>query len=224
MSSLRLSVSPPHTHTHTHAHYSLPGWCDQVYDAKRLIGRHFADPQVQADIPHFPFEVIDKGGKPHVAMTRGGKDVVLAPEEISGMVLEKLKATADSFLGEEVLDAVVTVPAYFNDAQRQATKDAGKLAGINVLRVLNEPTAAAIAYGMDQKIKAKRVLVFDLGGGTFDVSLLTIEKGEFRVLATSGDTHLGGADFDQRVMDWCVLRSFIFLAHSCYCARLRRCC
>eukprot|EP00051_Salpingoeca_urceolata_P007291 m.96396 g.96396 ORF g.96396 m.96396 type:complete len:680 (-) comp15189_c1_seq1:921-2960(-) len=177
-----------------------------VYDAKRLIGRRFADKEVQADIPHFPFAVVDRDGKPAVSVQRLDDIQVLAPEEISAMVLGKMKKTAEDYLGTEVTDAVVTVPAYFNDAQRQATKDAGMIAGINVLRVLNEPTAAAIAYGLDRKESAKKVLVVDLGGGTFDVSLLTISSGEFRVMATAGDTHLGGADFDQRLMDYFVDR------------------
>eukprot|EP00039_Didymoeca_costata_P023926 m.8702 g.8702 ORF g.8702 m.8702 type:complete len:679 (+) comp3944_c0_seq1:71-2107(+) len=177
-----------------------------VYDAKRLIGRLFDEKQVQQDIPHFPFEVINKAGRPQIKLKRKDTELIMPPEEVSAMVLEKIKSIAESYLGETVTDAVVTVPAYFNDAQRQATKDAGKIAGLNVLRVLNEPTAAAIAFGLDRKVKAKKVLVFDLGGGTFDVSLLTIDRGDFRVLATSGDTHLGGADFDQRIMDYFVAR------------------
>merc|ERR1712178_19925 len=123
-------------------------------------------------------------------------------EEISSMVLSKMKATAESYLGENVTDAVVTVPAYFNDAQRQATKDAGTIAGLNVLRIINEPTAAAIAYGLDKQMKEKNILVYDLGGGTFDVTVLTIDEGVFEVLSTNGDTHLGGEDFDHRVMDY----------------------
>eukprot|EP00040_Diaphanoeca_grandis_P005656 m.33909 g.33909 ORF g.33909 m.33909 type:complete len:683 (+) comp16893_c0_seq1:61-2109(+) len=177
-----------------------------VYDAKRLIGRLFNEKEVQEDIPHFPFKVVNVVGKPHIVVTRKGEELTMPPEEVSAMVLEKLKKFAEDYIGEEVTDAVITVPAYFNDAQRQATKDAGRIAGLNVMRVLNEPTAAAIAYGLDRKIKAKRVLVFDLGGGTFDVSLLTIDKGDFRVLATSGDTHLGGSDFDQRIMDYFIER------------------
>jgi chaperone protein DnaK len=172
-----------------------------VYDAKRLIGRLFDEQQVQDDIPMFPFDVISVAGKPSIRVHRKDEELIMPPEEVSAMVLERLKKYAEDFIGEEVTDAVVTVPAYFNDAQRQATKDAGRIAGLNVMRVLNEPTAAAIAFGLDRKIRAKKVLVFDLGGGTFDVSLLKIDKGEFRVLATSGDTHLGGADFDQRIMD-----------------------
>lgn len=160
-----------------------------VYDAKRLIGRLFQEKQVQEDIPHFPFEVVDKEGKPVLKIMRKETELLMPPEEVSSMVLASLKKNAEDFLGEEVVDAVITVPAYFNDAQRQATKDAGRIAGFNVMRVLNEPTAAAIAYGLDRKIKARRVLVFDLGGGTFDVSLLTIDKGEFRVLATAGKFH-----------------------------------
>jgi len=177
-----------------------------VYDAKRLIGRLFQEKEVQDDLPHFPFTVINVAGKPNIVVDRKDEKLQMPPEEVSAMVLERLKKYAEDYIGEEVTDAVVTVPAYFNDAQRQATKDAGRIAGLNVMRVLNEPTAAAIAYGLDRKIKAKRVLVFDLGGGTFDVSLLTIDKGDFRVLATSGDTHLGGSDFDQRIMDYFIER------------------
>jgi L1 cell adhesion molecule like protein len=171
-----------------------------VYDAKRLIGRKFADQTVQEDMKHWPFEVVDVEGKPKVVVTAGGRKQ-FSPEEISSMVLAKMKAIAEDYLGTAVKYAVVTVPAYFNDAQRQATKDAGTIAGLRVLRVINEPTAAAIAYGLDSKIKGERnVLVYDLGGGTFDVTLLTIDEGVFEVKATAGDTHLGGEDFDQRLM------------------------
>jgi len=173
-----------------------------VFDAKRLIGRAFTDSTVQADIKLFPFKVMKKNDKPHVEVDVGtGNSKVFAPEEISAMVLVKMKETAEAYLGKEVTHAVVTVPAYFNDAQRQATKDAGTIAGLNVMRIINEPTAAAIAYGLDKKEGEKNILVFDLGGGTFDVSLLTIDNGVFEVVATNGDTHLGGEDFDQRVMD-----------------------
>ena len=171
-----------------------------VYDAKRLIGRKFADQTVQEDMKHWPFEVVDVEGKPKVVVTAGGRKQ-FSPEEISSMVLAKMKAISEDYLGTAVKYAVVTVPAYFNDAQRQATKDAGTIAGLRVLRVINEPTAAAIAYGLDSKIKGERnVLVYDLGGGTFDVTLLTIDEGVFEVKATAGDTHLGGEDFDQRLM------------------------
>merc|ERR1712045_972566 len=174
-----------------------------VFDAKRLIGRDWTDKAVQNDIKFYPFKVIEKSSKPHVKVETGADkgDKTFAPEEISAMVLGKMKETAEAYLGKKVTHAVVTVPAYFNDAQRQATKDAGVIAGMTVMRIINEPTAAAIAYGMDKKEGEKNVLVFDLGGGTFDVSLLTIDNGVFEVVATNGDTHLGGEDFDQRVME-----------------------
>jgi len=174
-----------------------------VFDAKRLIGRDWTDKAVQNDIKFYPFKVIEKSSKPHVKVATGADkgDKTFAPEEISAMVLGKMKETAEEYLGKKVTHAVVTVPAYFNDAQRQATKDAGVIAGMTVMRIINEPTAAAIAYGMDKKEGEKNVLVFDLGGGTFDVSLLTIDNGVFEVVATNGDTHLGGEDFDQRVME-----------------------
>ncbi|KAL6844333.1 hypothetical protein ACP4OV_026006 [Aristida adscensionis] len=176
-----------------------------VYDAKRLIGRQFGDAEVQKDMKLLPYKIVDKNGKPHVEVEVKHGDVrVLSPEEISAMVLTKMKETAEAYLGAKVSDAVVTIPAYFNDAQRQATKDAGAIAGLNVLRIINEPTAAALAYGLDRKgdeEEEKKVLVFDLGGGTFDVSVLAIDGGVFEVLATNGDTHLGGEDFDQRVME-----------------------
>ena len=173
-----------------------------VFDAKRLIGRKFSDPEVQADMKHFPFKVIDKGGKPYVEVQFMGETKQFSPEEISSMILTKMRETAESYLGGAVNNAVITVPAYFNDSQRQATKDAGLIAGLNVLRIINEPTAAAIAYGLDKKGDGERnVLIFDLGGGTFDVSLLTIEEGIFEVKATAGDTHLGGEDFDNRLVN-----------------------
>jgi len=173
-----------------------------VFDAKRLIGRKFADPEVQADMKHFPFKVIDRGGKPVIEVEFKGENKTFTPEEISSMVLTKMRETAESYLGGTVNNAVITVPAYFNDSQRQATKDAGLIAGLNVLRIINEPTAAAIAYGLDKKIEGERnVLIFDLGGGTFDVSLLTIEEGIFEVKSTAGDTHLGGEDFDNRLVN-----------------------
>ncbi|KAF7688479.1 hypothetical protein HF521_013286 [Silurus meridionalis] len=173
-----------------------------VFDAKRLIGRTWSDSSVQQDIKYLPFKVIEKKTKPYIQVEVGaGQLKTFAPEEISAMVLTKMKETAEAYLGKTVTHAVVTVPAYFNDAQRQATKDAGIIAGLNVMRIINEPTAAAIAYGLDKKDGEKNILVFDLGGGTFDVSLLTIDNGVFEVVATNGDTHLGGEDFDQRVMD-----------------------
>ncbi|KAJ8468711.1 hypothetical protein ONZ51_g9466 [Trametes cubensis] len=173
-----------------------------VFDAKRLIGRKFSDAEVQADIKHFPFTVFDKGGKPYIRVQYRGETKEFSPEEISSMVLTKMKEIAESYLGGTVTSAVITVPAYFNDSQRQATKDAGTIAGLNVLRIINEPTAAAIAYGLDKKTTGERnVLIFDLGGGTFDVSLLTIEEGIFEVKATAGDTHLGGEDFDNRLVN-----------------------
>ncbi|KAF9005588.1 heat shock protein 70 family [Cyathus striatus] len=173
-----------------------------VFDAKRLIGRKFEDAEVQSDIKHFPFKVFSKGGKPYIRVEYRGEEKEFSPEEISSMVLLKMKETAESYLGTTINNAVVTVPAYFNDSQRQATKDAGTISGLNVLRIINEPTAAAIAYGLDKKVSGERnVLIFDLGGGTFDVSLLTIEEGIFEVKATAGDTHLGGEDFDNRLVN-----------------------
>ncbi|XP_032490363.1 endoplasmic reticulum chaperone BiP isoform X2 [Phocoena sinus] len=173
-----------------------------VFDAKRLIGRTWNDPSVQQDIKFLPFKVVEKKTKPYIQVdVGGGQTKTFAPEEISAMVLTKMKETAEAYLGKKVTHAVVTVPAYFNDAQRQATKDAGTIAGLNVMRIINEPTAAAIAYGLDKREGEKNILVFDLGGGTFDVSLLTIDNGVFEVVATNGDTHLGGEDFDQRVME-----------------------
>jgi len=174
-----------------------------VFDAKRLIGREWSDKHVQSDVKYFPFKVVEKQSKPHVQVSMGDDkgDKTFSAEEISAMVLVKMKETAEAYLGKKVTHAVVTVPAYFNDAQRQATKDAGAIAGLQVMRIINEPTAAAIAYGMDKKDGEKNVLVFDLGGGTFDVSLLTIDNGVFEVVSTNGDTHLGGEDFDQRVME-----------------------
>ena len=175
-----------------------------VYDAKRLLGREFNDKVVQDDIKKLSYTVVNKSNKPHISVEYKGETKTFSPEEISAMILTKMKQVADSFLGEEVIDAVVTVPAYFNDAQRQATKDAGTIAGLNVLRIINEPTAAAIAYGLDKNGQGERnVLIFDLGGGTFDVSLLTIDDGIFEVKATSGDTHLGGEDFDNILVEYC---------------------
>jgi len=174
-----------------------------IFDAKRLIGRKFADAAVQSDISHFPFTVIpDESGKPLIQATYKTELKTFQPEEISSMVLTKMKEIAESYIGEEVTDAVVTVPAYFNDSQRQATKDAGMISGLNILRIINEPTAAAIAYGLDKKDEEKMVLIFDLGGGTFDVSLLSIDDGIFEVKSTAGDTHLGGEDFDNMLMKY----------------------
>ncbi|ORY18274.1 hsp71-like protein [Neocallimastix californiae] len=172
-----------------------------VFDAKRLIGRRFNDPEVQSDMKHWPFKVVEKSSKPYIQVEFKGETKDFTAEEISSMVLTKMKDTAEAYLGGKVSNAVITVPAYFNDSQRQATKDAGLIAGLNVLRIINEPTAAAIAYGLDKKTDGeKNVLIFDLGGGTFDVSLLTIEDGIFEVKATAGDTHLGGEDFDNRLV------------------------
>merc|ERR1711935_602046 len=172
-----------------------------VFDAKRMIGREWTDSAVQHDIKYFPFKVVDKNSKPHIILNTAEGERVFTSEEISAMVLVKMKETAEAYLGKKVTHAVVTVPAYFNDAQRQATKDAGAIAGLIVMRIINEPTAAAIAYGMDKKEGEKNVLVFDLGGGTFDVSLLTIDNGVFEVISTNGDTHLGGEDFDNRMVN-----------------------
>ncbi|VEN42061.1 unnamed protein product [Callosobruchus maculatus] len=174
-----------------------------VFDAKRLIGRKFDDPKIQQDIKHWPFKVISDCGKPKIQVEYKGEVKKFAPEEISSMVLTKMKEVAEAYLGATVKDAVITVPAYFNDSQRQATKDAGAIAGLNVLRIINEPTAAALAYGLDKNLKGeKNVLIFDLGGGTFDVSILTIDEGSlFEVKATAGDTHLGGEDFDNRLVN-----------------------
>lgn len=173
-----------------------------VFDAKRLIGRRFDDPDVKKDISHWPFEVVEKDGSPLIKVQYLGEDKTFSPQEISSMVLTKMKEISEAKLGKTVKKAVVTVPAYFNDSQRLATKDAGAIAGLDVLRIINEPTAAAIAYGLDRQSKAeKNVLIFDLGGGTFDVSLLNISGGVFAVKATAGDTHLGGEDFDNTLLD-----------------------
>ncbi|XP_027344915.1 heat shock 70 kDa protein-like isoform X3 [Abrus precatorius] len=176
-----------------------------VFDAKRLIGRRFSDPSVQSDMKHWPFKVVPgPADKPMIVVQYKGEEKQFSAEEISSMVLTKMKEIAEAFLGQSIKNAVITVPAYFNDSQRQATKDAGAIAGLNVTRIINEPTAAAIAYGLDKKASRsgeKNVLIFDLGGGTFDVSLLTIEEGIFEVKATAGDTHLGGEDFDNRLVN-----------------------
>jgi len=177
--------------------------CNTIFDAKRLIGRKFDESTVQSDMKHWPFTVIDQGGRPKLKVEYKNEDKTFTPEEVSSMVLTKMKETAEAYLGQTLNDAVITVPAYFNDSQRQATKDSGVIAGLNVLRIINEPTAAAIAYGLDKKKGAAEcnVLIFDLGGGTFDVSILTIEEGIFEVKSTAGDTHLGGEDFDNRMVD-----------------------
>merc|ERR1719327_220291 len=174
-----------------------------IFDAKRLIGRKFDDSTVQSDMKHWPFTVVDEGSRPKLEVEYKNETKRFTPEEVSSMVLTKMKETAEAYLGTEVKDAVVTVPAYFNDSQRQATKDAGVIAGLNVMRIINEPTAAAIAYGLDKKKGSAEcnVLIFDLGGGTFDVSILTIEEGIFEVKSTAGDTHLGGEDFDNLMVD-----------------------
>ncbi|XP_052077163.1 heat shock protein 70 B2-like [Mytilus californianus] len=173
-----------------------------IFDAKRLIGRNFADSAVQSDMKHWPFKVINSGGKPKLQAEYKGETKTFTPEEISSMVLVKMKETAEAYLGKRVTNAVITVPAYFNDSQRLATKDAGCIAGLNVLRIINEPTAAALAYGLDKNLSGdKNVLIFDLGGGTFDVSILSIGEGSlFEVRSTAGDTHLGGEDFDNRMV------------------------
>ena len=174
-----------------------------VFDAKRLIGRRYDEDTVQSDMKHWPFKVVNHGGKPKIQAEYKGETKMFAPEEISSMVLSKMKETAEAYLGQKVTDAVITVPAYFNDSQRQATKDAGRICGLNVLRIINEPTAAALAYGLDKNLKnEKNVLIFDLRGGTFDVSILTIDEGSiFEVRSTAGDTHLGGEDFDNRMVN-----------------------
>ena len=173
-----------------------------IFSVKRLIGRKFADKEVQSDKKLLPYDVVNKDGKPYISVDIKGEKKLYSPEEISSFILIKMKQIAENFLGREVKHAVITVPAYFNDSQRQSTKDAGQISGLNVLRIINEPTAGAIAYGLDKKDKERNILVFDLGGGTFDVSLLTIESGVFEVIATNGDTHLGGEDFDNRVLEY----------------------
>ena len=180
-----------------------------IYDTKRLIGLLFGDPTVQRDMKHFSFDVVDVNGKPMISAIVNGVLTQFSPEQIASMILQKMKTTAEEYLGSEVRDAVITVPAYFNDAQRQATKDAGLIAGLNVLRIINEPTAAAVAYGLQQKTEGEHnILVYDLGGGTFDVSILAIEDGIFEVRSTAGNTHLGGSDFDQLIVDY-LLEEFL---------------
>jgi len=177
-----------------------------VFDAKRLIGRKFGDQSVKSDMAHWPFKVKSgSGDKPLIEVTVNDETKTFTPEEVSAMVLQKMRGTAEAYLGEKVTDAVITVPAYFNDSQRQATKDAGLISGLNVLRIINEPTAAALAYGLDKKTGGEQnVLIFDCGGGTHDLSILTLDDGVFEVKATAGDTHLGGEDFDNTVVDWCM--------------------
>ena len=169
-----------------------------IFSIKRLMGRKFRDPEVQRDLKILPYKIVEnKNGDAWVKV----RDKEYSPPEISAFILQKMKETAEAYLGEKVTDAVVTVPAYFNDSQRQATKDAGKIAGLNVIRIINEPTAAALAYGLDKK-KDEKIAVFDLGGGTFDISILELGEGVFEVKSTNGNTHLGGDDFDQRVIDY----------------------
>ena len=172
-----------------------------IYEIKRMIGREFSDPILQKDLKLLTYKVVNENNRPRVEVEVNGETKLYSPEEISAMILTKMKTIAESYLGKKVTDCVITTPAYFNDAQRQSTKDAGLIAGMNVLRVINEPTAAAIAYGIDKKDKARNVLIFDCGGGTHDVSILTIDDGVFEVKSTGGDTHLGGSDFDQRIVE-----------------------
>ena len=171
-----------------------------IYAVKRLIGRKYNSKEVQYDIKIIPYKITEASNSDAQVTVRGKN---YSPAEISAMILTKMKQTAEDYLGEKVTDAVITVPAYFNDSQRQATKDAGRISGLNVLRIINEPTAAALAYGLDKK-KDEKIAVFDLGGGTFDISILELGEGVFEVKSTNGDTHLGGEDFDQRVMDYLV--------------------
>ena len=176
-----------------------------VFDAKRLIGRKFDDETVQSDMKLWPFKVVNSGSKPKIQVEFKNETKTFAPEEISAMVLTKMKETAEAYMGGKVSDAVITVPAYFNDSQRQATKDAGSIAGLNVLRIINEPTAAALAYGLDKKLRGEQsILIYDLGGGTFDVSVLRIDNGLFEVNSTNGNTHLGGEDFDNNMVKYFV--------------------
>jgi len=178
-----------------------------LFDVKRFIGRRWDEPTVQRDRKLLPFNMINKDGKPFIEVDIKGENQVFSPEQISAMVLGKMREVAEAYIGRQINRAVVTVPAYFNDGQRQATKDAGTISGLKVERIINEPTAAAIAYGLDLKGKEKNIMVYDLGGGTFDVSILNIDNGIFEVISTNGDTHLGGEDFDQRCMEF-LLKQF----------------
>ncbi len=171
-----------------------------IYEVKRLIGRKWSDPEVQRDLKLLGYDIVKSGNGVKVKMN----DKEYSPEEISAMILAKLKSDAESFLGDKVTEAVITVPAYFDDSQRQATKDAGKIAGLEVRRIINEPTAAALAYGLDKDKKEEKIAVYDLGGGTFDVSILELGDGVFEVKSTNGDTHLGGADFDRVLVNYFV--------------------
>ena len=176
-----------------------------VFDVKRLIGRGFNESNVQSDMKMWPFRVVNKNNKPVIQIEFKNEIKTLTPEEISSMILSKMKQTAESYLGRNCNNAVITVPAYFNDSQRQATKDAGVIAGLNVLRIINEPTAAALAYGLDKKLNnEQKILIYDLGGGTFDVSILVINDGIFEVKSTNGNTHLGGEDFDANMVNYFV--------------------
>ncbi|CAG0904522.1 unnamed protein product, partial [Darwinula stevensoni] len=182
---------------------AVKNYANTIFDVKRLIGRTYDEPSVQNDIKHWPFKVFNAKGKPMIRVSYKGEKKEYHPQQISSMVLVKMKEIAENFLGHEVKDAVVTVPAYFNDSQRQATINAAEIAELNVLRIINEPTAAAIAYGLKNKMKGKRqILVYDLGGGTFDVSILTIEDEVYKVKAVGGNSHLGGKDFDNRMVDY----------------------
>ena len=189
-----------------------------IYGIKRLIGRKFSDKEVQKDIDIMPFEIVKH--QSGVAVKMGDKEYT--PEEVSAMILSKIKADAEAFLGEKVTEAVITVPAYFDDSQRQATKDAGKIAGLEVKRIINEPTAAALAYGLD-KGKEEKIVVFDLGGGTFDVSVLELGDGVFEVKSTNGDTHLGGEDFDNVIVNYTSSMSSRNLMASIFVKIMRRC-
>jgi len=187
-----------------------------IFDSKRMIGRNFSDPFIQKDMKYWPFKVVrGNGDKPKVQVQFKGETKEFFAEEISAMILGKMKEVAENMLTEKIKDVVITVPAYFNDGQRQATIDAGIIAGLNVLRIINEPTAAAMAFGLNEKSdKERQVLIFDLGGGTFDVSLLSIDGGVFEVKATAGNTHLGGEDIYTRFVDYCSINSISRMINS----------